>query len=138
MKTHPKTRSPLIPILIASLLSACSTTPKSEQLLPDSGPTTLELLGVGSESGDYYGNGVRADYLGTPLVSAYAPNNNYSFAHVDELRRDFHQVPNPQIVAYVYPHLTGDDMPVPGYYTMFNLYDQNHYALSSEGHHEAQ
>lgn len=120
------------------VLPACSLTPKSDKLLPDSGPTTVELLGVGGDTADYYGNGVAADYLGTPLVSAYAPNNTYSFAHVDELRRDFHQVPNPQIVAYVYPHLSGGDMPVPGYFTMFNLYDQNHYALSSEGHHESQ
>lgn len=130
-----------LPILLLGVLAglpACSLTPKPERLLPDSGPTTVELLGGNHDKADYYGSGVRADYLGTPLVSAYAPNNSYSFAHVDELRRDFHQVPNPQIVAYVYPHLSGGDMPVPGYYTMFNLYEQNHYALSSEGHHESQ
>jgi conjugative transfer region lipoprotein (TIGR03751 family) len=45
----------------------------------------------------------------------------------------FHKVPNPELKMYVYPHLAGkDELPVPGYYTVFNAYTQDHYMLSHE------
>ena len=125
-------------VLLMTVAGCSSLKPSYDKLLPDSGATTAELLGAGKEVADFFGTGEQADYLGTPLVSEYAPNSSYSLAHVDELRRDFQKVPNPQIVAYVFPHLSGGDLPVPGYYTVFNLYDQDHYALSSEGHRESQ
>lgn len=126
-------------LLIAVLLSGCSLTkPDAEKLLPDSSPTTAELIeGVRGkvQSVFYDGNGP-ADYLGMPLVEDYAPNSSRSLEHVNELQRDFHQVPNPQITAYVFPHLGDGELPVPGYFTVFNLYETNHYALEQEGHHE--
>ena len=131
--------TPVICLMLPLLVVGCSMQPGKDKLLPDGGDTTLELMqGVSARGHAYYGNGVQADYLGTPLVSDFAPNNSYLFAHVDELRRDFQQVPNPQIVAYVYPHLNDGEMPVPGYFTVFNLYERNHYALSNEGHRHAQ
>jgi conjugative transfer region lipoprotein (TIGR03751 family) len=34
---------------------------------------------------------------------------------------------------YVFPHFAGkDEVPIPGYYTAFNAYTQEHYALPSE------
>lgn len=127
--------SMIIICLSAMLLSACSSSPKEKQLLPDSGLTTAEIIAGGQSGGDYYGTGIKADYLGTPLVSAYAPNSSYSLAHVNELRRDFHQVPNPEIVGYVYPHIVNNQLPVPGYFTVFRLYNRDHYALATEGYH---
>ena len=45
----------------------------------------------------------------------------------------FHKIPNPELHMYVYPHLAGkDEMPVPGYFTEFNAYPQDHYALPNE------
>ena len=46
--------------------------------------------------------------------------------------QDFQPVPNPEILGYVYPHLSGD-LPVPGYYTVFRLRPSDHYARSGEG-----
>lgn len=122
-------------IVLSVLLTACSGSHKGK-LLPDGGPTTAELMGTTAyEQEMLYGGGEKADYLGIPLVSGYRPKNQYTHAHVAELQRDFHQIPNPQIVAYVYPHLIGN-LPVPGYFTVFNLYDSIHYALGAEGYHE--
>ena len=125
--------------LFATSLAACSVTqPSSDKLLPDAGPTTAELLtGEKSRVSAYFGNGVQADYLGMPLTEGYAPNSSYSLAHVNELRRDFRKVPNPEIVAYVFPHISDGELPVPGYFTMFHLYERDHYALEQEGHHAA-
>lgn len=121
-------------LLLSLLLAACSSS--KGKLLPDEGATTAELMSSTHyrQEAVYYG-GEKADYLGIPLVSGYRPKNQYTHAHVAELQRDFHQVPNPQIVAYVYPHLVGN-LPVPGYFTVFNLYDTTHYALGAEGYHE--
>lgn len=125
--------------LFAASLAACSVTqPSSDKLLPDSGPTTAELIsGQKSQVSAYFGNGVQADYLGMPLTEGYAPNSAYSLAHVNELRRDFRKVPNPEIVAYVFPHISDGELPVPGYFTMFHLYERDHYALEQEGYHAA-
>lgn len=125
--------------LFAANLAACSVTqPSSDKLLPDAGPTTAELLtGEKSRVSAYFGNGVQADYLGMPLTEGYAPNSAYSLAHVNELRRDFRKVPNPEIVAYVFPHISDGELPVPGYFTMFHLYERDHYALEQEGYHAA-
>ena len=131
-----------LPVLLvfAASLAACSsvTQPKADKLLPDSGPTTAELLtGARSKVSAYFGNGVQADYLGVPLTEGYAPNSSYSLAHVNELRRDFRQVPNPEITAYVFPHISDGELPVPGYFTLFRLYERDHYALEQEGFHAA-
>jgi conjugative transfer region lipoprotein, TIGR03751 family len=125
--------------LFAASLAACSVTqPSSDKLLPDAGPTTAELIsGQKSRVSAYFGNGVQADYLGMPLTEGYAPNSAYSLAHVNELRRDFRKVPNPEIVAYVFPHISDGELPVPGYFTMFHLYERDHYALEQEGYHAA-
>lgn len=45
----------------------------------------------------------------------------------------FHKLPNPELKLYVYPHLAGsDELPIPGYYTAFNVYEKTHYALPNE------
>ena len=42
----------------------------------------------------------------------------------------FHKIPNPALPLYIYPHLAGEEqIPVPGYTTVFNAYERDHYAL---------
>jgi conjugative transfer region lipoprotein (TIGR03751 family) len=50
-----------------------------------------------------------------------------------EIYRQFHRLPNPDLVMYVFPHLAGSDpVPVPGYSTVFPLYQRVQYALPGE------
>lgn len=50
-----------------------------------------------------------------------------------EIYRQFHRLPNPDLVMYVFPHLAGTDpVPVPGYSTVFPLYQRVQYALPGE------
>lgn len=45
----------------------------------------------------------------------------------------FRKLPNPELTLFVYPHLTGNaEVPIPGYATVFNAYDRDHYALPQE------
>jgi integrating conjugative element protein (TIGR03752 family) len=50
----------------------------------------------------------------------------------DEIAARFPRLPNPTLVLYVYPHLTAEGHPVPGYATSFPLYEGVEYALPGE------
>ena len=51
----------------------------------------------------------------------------------NEIHRQFHRLPNPDLVMYVFPHLAGTDpVPVPGYSTVFPLYQRVQYAMPGE------
>jgi len=51
----------------------------------------------------------------------------------NEVHRQFQRLPNPDLVMYVYPHLAGTDpVPVPGYTTVFPLYQRIQYAMPGE------
>ena len=55
------------------------------------------------------------------------PNNT------KEISQLFPTLPNPQLMMYVYPHLSHlDEAPVPGYTTAFSLYEKNYYAVEGE------
>ena len=48
-----------------------------------------------------------------------------------EVFNQFPRLPNPDVVFYIYPHRTGA-MPIPGYSTVFPLYERVHYATPSD------
>lgn len=46
---------------------------------------------------------------------------------------EFKKLSNPALLLYVYPHFAGsDEVPIPGYHTVFNAFERDHYALSSD------
>jgi conjugative transfer region lipoprotein (TIGR03751 family) len=50
-----------------------------------------------------------------------------------EIESVFPRLPNPTLVMYVFPHLSGDERtPVPGYVTTFPFYEKLEYALPGE------
>lgn len=49
-----------------------------------------------------------------------------------EIDVEFPELPNPDLVIYVWPHLTSGGMPVPGYYTKLKMYKSTEYALPGE------
>lgn len=50
-----------------------------------------------------------------------------------EINNLFKRLPNPDLVMYIYPHLTGDGkLPVPGYSTVFSFYGEVQYAMPGE------
>lgn len=44
----------------------------------------------------------------------------------------FPRLPNPTLIMFVYPHLTEQGTPVPGYATQFEMYERAEYALPGE------
>lgn len=132
------------------LLTGCATGPDEADLLPDEGPTTLEvyerhlagLTGADPASADPASadpapapapaSAVRALWAGEAVAPEASADSRATQTALDDLRRDFQRVPNLEIVGYVYPHWSGD-LPVPGYYTVFPLRESAPYAESGEG-----
>ena len=57
----------------------------------------------------------------------------YTREAYNETQLVFKRLPNPDLVMYVFPHLSGaEGSPIPGYTTAFPFYDTVHYALPGE------
>jgi conjugative transfer region lipoprotein (TIGR03751 family) len=94
-------------------MTACSN--MSGNVVPQNGPTMEDVYdSVKAE------NKSRND-VNNKLVSLPVSN------------RSFHKLPNPELKMYVYPHLSSkDEVPIPGYYTVFNAYYKDYYVLPNE------
>src|SRR5690606_26356499 len=66
-------------------------------------------------------------------LAAPARNAAYTRTAANEIQRQFHRLPNPDLVMYLFPHLAGTDpVPVPGYSTVFPLHQRVQYAMPGE------
>ncbi len=59
-------------------------------------------------------------------------SNNFVREQQTELENQFPKLPNPTLNMFIYPHLTKQGHPVPGYSTNFRLYQTDQYALPTE------
>lgn len=125
---------------IALALAGCSTT--KEKLLPRTDQTMLDIWNAetgGGASGPSERRLLDArQSLRRPLTpadvqAAPAEQARYTRTAQNEIHRQFHRLPNPDLLMYVFPHLAGSDpVPVPGYTTVFPLYQRVQYALPGE------
>lgn len=122
---------PAFSLLLTLAATGCSTS--QETLLPvDENTTMLSLWG--RQTG---GNNTLSDQrsqLRRPLTEISAQEQQgYTRTAANEVQTRFKRLPNPDMVMYVYPHLTeGEGVPVPGYTTVFPLHTQVQYALPGE------
>lgn len=130
-----KTGAVMVAILMSVLLSACSTS--KEEMLPP-GDSSMLALWQGEDGGGTARNAVAArDSLRRPLTESEsqavaAVDRSYSRTQESEISQQFPRLPNPDLVMYVYPHLSDGSTPVPGYSTVFPFYSQVQYAMPGE------
>lgn len=128
-------------LFAALALAGCSTS--KEKLLPHDDQTMLDVWNA--ETGGSAGAGRQAgplldarQSLRRPLTEAdvkAAPASQASYTRTarNEIDRQFHRLPNPDLAMYVFPHLAGTDpVPIPGYTTVFPLYQRVQYAMPGE------
>ena len=124
-----------------ALLSGCATS--KDELMPTHGVTMQELWEQGSRQGAATSSGIgrqavtaaRGD-LRRPIGTGRMIDERarYTRNAANEIYSQFSRLPNPDLVMYIYPHLAGDEsVPVPGYSTIFPLYNRPHYAMPGEG-----
>lgn len=126
---------------ILFMLSGCATS--KEKLLPHNSGTTMldiwnaETGGTGSHQASRQLLDARQQ-LRRPITTADtdafpAEQARYTRTAANEIYSQFLRLPNPDLVMYVFPHLAGTDpVPVPGYTTVFPLYQRVQYALPGE------
>lgn len=130
-------------LLLAAVTSLTGCATSKEQLLPHGDSTMLDIWQ--QETGGGAGGGQAArqlldarQNLRRPLTEADAEaapgvQVRYTRTAQNEIYRQFQRLPNPDLVMYVFPHLAGTDpVPVPGYSTVFPLYQRVQYAMPGE------
>jgi conjugative transfer region lipoprotein (TIGR03751 family) len=128
-------------VLVVIALAGCAT--NKEKLLTHGGQTMLDIWN--QETGEPAGGGrasralldarqvLRRPLTDADVQAAPAMQARYTRTAQNEIYRQFHRLPNPDLVMYVFPHLAGTDpVPVPGYSTVFPLYQRVQYALPGE------
>ncbi|MFG6656216.1 TIGR03751 family conjugal transfer lipoprotein [Scandinavium sp. M-37] len=116
---------------IVCVITGCSTS--QETLLPvDENTTMLSLWG--RQTGGAQALYDARQQLRRPVEDISAPEQQrYSRTAENDIYSQFTRLPDPDMVMYVYPHLTSErGIPVPGYSTVFPFYGKVHYALPGE------
>jgi conjugative transfer region lipoprotein (TIGR03751 family) len=125
-------------VLVALAATGCAT--NKDELLTHTSRTMQDIWRQqtgGGEGGNRQLLDARQS-LRRPLTqadrqAAQTEQTRYTRTAANEIERQFHRLPNPDLVMYVFPHLAGSDpVPVPGYSTVFPLYQRVRYAMPGE------
>ncbi|WP_052058913.1 TIGR03751 family conjugal transfer lipoprotein [Pectobacterium brasiliense] len=122
-------------LLVVVLLSGCSTS--KEEMLPAGEHSMLELWNGADGEGTTRRSAQARDALRRPLSTSELQTSlhddrSYSRTQESEISQQFPRLPNPDMVIYIFPHLTEGSTPVPGYSTVFPFYSQTQYAMPGE------
>lgn len=124
--------------LVITLLGAGCSTSKDE-LLPHGDNNMMDVWNQGSSGSSSASSRQLLDArqdLRRPLQTNQAEvdeNAKFTRTAQNEINSQFKRLPNPDLVMYVFPHLAGSDpAPIPGYTTVFPLYQRIQYAMPGE------
>ena len=123
-------------LLVLLGLGGCATDP--EKVLPHGDATMLDIWNQQTTASSDTSSRRLLDARQTLRRPVQSPmrvidQTGYTRTAQTEIYRQFQRLPNPDLVMYVFPHLTGSEaVPVPGYSTVFPLYQRMHYALPGE------
>jgi conjugative transfer region lipoprotein (TIGR03751 family) len=134
MKTNPFPRLVVMPaaaMCLAGLVAGCSVSGPRESPLPKTGPKMIDIFKQhmkddGTTPGDLRDRLPARSYdegRGTPSMRNAATSS---------LHHRFARLPNPDLEMYVYPHLAAGKYPVPGYTTLFPMFETIQYAMPGE------
>lgn len=123
MRIHCRQWLKLATVLISCLLFAgCG----SKQLIPDTGPNILDVYE------QHMSNSASVPNMLREIQNERRDLAGYTRTAGNELTLKFPKLPNPELVMYVFPHLTAKGRPVPGYSTSFSFYEVDQYAMPGE------
>lgn len=129
--------------VIAAMLAVAGCGTSKEKLLPHDDTTMLDIWNAetgGSARASQSSRqlldarqSLRRPLTRSDVAAAPALSVSYTRTAQNEIDRQFHRLPNPDLVMYVFPHLAGSDpVPIPGYSTVFPLYHRVQYAMPGE------
>lgn len=103
-------------------LTGCS----EPMVIPESGMNTLDVYQQHVGTADMPVKMYREVLNNRRDLYGYTRNSS------NEIEGLFPKLPNPELVLYVFPHLSGKNRPIPGYATQFSMYEKDEYALPGE------
>jgi conjugative transfer region lipoprotein (TIGR03751 family) len=129
--------------LVALLaLQAMGCASDNEKVLPHGPATMLDLWETHTQAKGASSGRVdpviaaRATLKQGPIPIAPAADRSaihYSRTSENEINAQFKRLPNPDLVMFVFPHLSGsEEAPIPGYSTIFPMHSRVKYALPGE------
>lgn len=130
------TRSALL-LASAAALAACSVSGPRESPLNEAtaGSPTVSEIFRGTDGAQSDNNRAKERFntsgRARPVGQLDAQQSPY-WSPLTPMKQRFARVPNPDLVMVVYPHLSKGKYPVPGYVTVFPMYEQTQYALPGE------
>ena len=118
-------------LLLLLLLNGCSTSQQSTLPQPNTDVKAVweTQMGMGTHDELLQQRSQLRRALQPELLAQRQAD--YTRNSYREVFNQFPRLPNPDVVFYVYPHRTGA-MPVPGYSTVFPLYERVHYATPGD------
>lgn len=121
-------------LALAALISGCAQS--AEDVIPQDGPTMVDLYNNhlrGPTAAEKVGDALDEARHEASSDSAGGQVGSYTRTAANEIENLFPTLENPNLVMYVFPHLTsGERLPVPGYSTSFPLFDRTEFALPGE------
>jgi len=100
--------------------------------LPQEGMTMQEIISIWAAD---HAPAVRSQQRLGQLPDSTHGLHGYTRDAYNEIQPLFPRLPNPILIMYVFPHLSPEGVPIPGYATPYPLYQQPHYALPEEYEH---
>lgn len=128
-----------IGLMLSLLIAGCSTS--KDELLPHGDHTMEDVWDQGTTGSAGSGKNQQLLDARSALRRPIEQNDQmpleasstYSRTLQNEIYSQFKRLPNPDLVMYVFPHLAGTDpAPIPGYSTVFPLYQRVQYAMPGE------
>ncbi len=118
--------------LISLILAGCAST--KDSILPQDGPSMKAIYeGHVNQMNARDPQVIRHALGNRRLTTGESALQGYTRDAFNEINVLFPRLPNPTLVMYVFPHLSGETQaPVPGYATAFPMYEQVEYALPGE------
>ena len=116
--------------LIITALSGCSVMGPRGSPLPQDGPDMLSVY-----RGHMASEGQDADAIRERIPRRSADDDQLRTQRrtdLSSLQQRFQRLPNPDLVMSVFPHLAKGKYPVPGYVTVFPMYESVEYAMPGE------
>ncbi|WP_037374366.1 TIGR03751 family conjugal transfer lipoprotein [Sedimenticola selenatireducens] len=127
-------QNPLILISALGLISLAGCASTKEAVLPQDGPSMKAIYqGHIQEMNAQDPLSIRQELGSRPILTGDTSLHGYTRDAANEIDAIFPRLPNPTLVMYVFPHLAGEEpVSVPGYATVFPMYERTEYALPGE------
>ena len=112
-------------------LTACATS--KEEVIPQDGPDMATIYDAHQRAaGAQRHLAQQRAELNRPIARGAGDLYAYTQQAANEIEQVFPLLPNPQLVLFVFPHLSIEGAPVPGYATAFPMYQIDQYAMPGE------